>query len=55
MVGTAVGNRPVERIDLFQLALLVTTGRPFQRVKIYSIGDAEILKRAQELTVNGFR
>ena len=55
MVGTAVGNRPTERVDVLQLALLVATGRPFQRIQIHRIGNAKILERAQELSVNGFR
>ena len=55
MVGAAVGNRPAERIDMLQLALLVATGRPFERIKIHRIGNAKILERAQKLSVNGFR
>ena len=55
MVGTAVGNRPTERIDMLQLALLVATGGPFERIKIHRIGNAKILEWAQELSVNGFR
>ena len=55
MVGAAVGNRPAERIDMLQLALLVATGRPFERIQIHRIGNAKILERAQELSINGFR
>ena len=55
MVGTAVGNRPAERVDVLQLALLVATGRPFERIQIHRIGNAKILEWAQELSVNGFR
>ena len=55
MVGAAVGNRPAERIDVLQLALLIATGRPFERIQIHRIGNAKILERAQELSVNGFR
>ena len=55
MVSAAVGNRPAERIDMLQLALLVATGRPFERIQIHRIGNAKILERAQELSVNGFR
>ena len=55
MVGAAVGNRPAERVDVLQLALLVATGRPFERIQIHRIGNAKILERAQELSVNGFR
>ena len=55
LVGAAVGNRPAERIDVLQLALLVATGRPFERIQIHCIGNAKILEWAQELSVNGFR
>ena len=55
MVGAAVGNSPAERVDVLQLALLVATGRPFERIQIHRIGDSEILERAQELSINGFR
>ena len=55
MVGAAVGNRPAERVDVLQLALLVATGRPFERIQIHRIGNAKILERAQELSINGFR
>ena len=55
MVSAAVGSRPAERIDMLQLALLVATGRPFERIQIHRIGNAKILERAQELSVNGFR
>ena len=55
MVGAAVSNRPAERVDVLQLALLVATGRPFERIQIYRIGNAKILERAQELSINGFR
>ena len=55
MVGAAVGNSPAERVDVLQLALLVVTGRPFERIQIHRIGNAKILKWAQELSVNGFR
>ena len=55
MVGAAVGNRPTERIDMLQLALLVATGRPFERIQIHRIGNAKILEWAQELSINGFR
>lgn len=55
MVGAAVGNRPAERVDVLQLALLVATGRLFERIQIHRIGNAKILERAQELSINGFR
>ena len=55
MVGAAVGNRPAERVDVLQLALLVAAGRPFECIQIHRIGNAKILERAQELSVNGFR
>ena len=55
MVGAAVGNSPAERVDVLQLALLVATGRPFERIQIHRIGNAKILERAQELSINGFR
>ena len=55
MVGAAVGNRPAERVDVLQLALLVATGRPFEFIQIHGIGNAKILKRAEQLSVNGFR
>ena len=55
MVGAAVGNRPAERVDVLQLALLVATSRPFERIQIHRIGNAKILEWAQELSVNGFR
>ena len=40
---------------MLQLALLVATGRPFERIQIYRIGNAKILEWAQELSINGFR
>ena len=55
MVSAAVGNRPAERVDVLQLALLVAAGRPFECIQIHRIGNAKILERAQELSVNGFR
>ena len=55
MVGAAACNRPAERVDVLQLALLVATGRPFERIQIHRIGNAKILERAQELSINGFR
>ena len=55
MVGAAVCNRPAERVYVLQLALLVATGRPFECIQIHRIGNAKILERAQELSVNGFR
>ena len=47
MVGATVGNGTAEGVDLFQLALLIATGRPFQRIQIYGIGDTKILERAE--------
>ena len=40
---------------MLQLALLIATGRPFERIQIHRIGNAKILEWAQELSVNGFR
>ena len=54
-VGAAVGNSPAERVDVLQLALLVATSRPFERIQIHRIGNAKILKWAQKLPINGFR
>ena len=34
---------------------MVATGRPFERIQIHCIGNAKILERAQELSINGFR
>ena len=50
-----LATAPAERVDVLQLALLVATGRPFKRIQIHRIGNAKILERAQELSVNGFR
>ena len=56
MVSAAIGNRPAERVAVLQLALLVATSRPsFERIQIHRIGNAKILERAQELSINGFR
>ena len=55
MVGAAGGNGAAEGVDVLQLALLVATGRPFERIQIHCIGNTKILERAQELSVNGFR
>ena len=55
MVGAAVGNSATKGVDLFQLAFLIATGRPFERIQIHRIGNAKILERAQELSINGFR
>lgn len=55
MVGASVCNGTAEGVDMFQLALLIAAGRPFQRIQINRIGDAKILERAQELSINGFR
>ena len=55
MVSAAIGNRPAERVDVLQLALLVATGRPFERIQIHRIGNTKILERAQKLSINSFR
>ena len=55
MVGALSGNGTTEGVDMLQLALLIATSRPFQRIQIHSIGDTEILERAEQLSVNGFR
>ena len=46
-VGAAVGNRPAERVDVLQLALLVATSSPYERIKIRRIGNANIQEWAQ--------
>ena len=54
-VSTTVSHRTTESINLGKLALIIAACAPFERVQIYSISNAEILERAQELAVNGFR
>ena len=54
MVGASVCNGTTEGVDLFQLALLIATGRPFQRIQIHGIGNAKVLERAEQFPVNGF-
>ena len=54
MVGAAIGNGTAECVNLFQFAFLIATGRPFQRIKSHSVGNAEVLERTEQLSVNGF-
>ena len=42
-------------IDAGQLSPIIAAGAPFQCVQVHRIGDAEILKRAEQLAVNGLR
>ena len=54
MVGASVCDSTTEGVDLFQFALLIATGRPFQRIQIHGIGNAKVLERAEQLPVDGF-
>ena len=55
VVGALAGNSVAEYVQVAQLTLIVAATYPMQLVQINSIGHAEILERAQELAVDGFR
>ena len=54
-ISAAVGNGTAEGVEIGKLLFVVTTGVPFQGVQIHRIGDAKILKGAQQFAVDGLR
>ena len=55
MVRPAFCDIAVERIQIGQLALVVTAPRPAQVVQVNGVRNAEILEGAQELPLDGLR
>ena len=53
MIRPAFCNIAVERIQIGQLALVVTAPRPAQIVQVNGVCNAEILEGAQELPLDG--
>ena len=52
-IGAAVGHGAAEGVEIGKLIFVVAAGIPFQGVQIHCVGNAEILKGAQQLAVDG--
>ena len=54
-VSAALCYHAAEGVQVGQFGLIITAGAPFQTAQVGRIGHAEILERAQQFPVNGFR
>ena len=54
-VSAALRHHAAEGVQVGQFGLIITAGAPFQTAQVGRIGHAEILERAQQFPVNGFR